>query len=233
MRLPILLSVPHAGLEVPSEAKPFCVLTPRQIERDGDEGAAEIYDLADEVEAFVTTPIARAIVDVNRPADDRSPDGVVKQKTCWLESVYAGPLPETVVRQLLKRYYHPYHTKLAAVAESDLILAVDCHTMAASGPPIGPDPQSPRASVCLGDLNGGSLPEGWIEIIRHSFANTFGAEISINRPFAGGYITQKHHTEMPWVQLELSRAAFAGNADKRQAVLSALRQVCRKLGTVP
>ncbi len=31
MKLPLLLSVPHAGLQVPPEAAPYCFLNPRQI----------------------------------------------------------------------------------------------------------------------------------------------------------------------------------------------------------
>ena len=70
MTLPLLLSVPHAGLAVPPEAEPYCVLSEREIVEDGDEGAAEIYDLESAVVAFHTTDIARAIVDMNRPEDD-------------------------------------------------------------------------------------------------------------------------------------------------------------------
>ena len=47
--LPILASVPHAGLRVPAEVAPRCRLTPQQIARDGDEHAAAIYDIAAEV----------------------------------------------------------------------------------------------------------------------------------------------------------------------------------------
>ena len=71
MPLPILLSVPHAGLRIPGEAKPYCILSPQQIANDGDEGAADIYDLSNEVASFITTGVARAIVDVNRAGDDR------------------------------------------------------------------------------------------------------------------------------------------------------------------
>ncbi len=39
MALPILASVPHAGLQVPSEAADRCLLTPVQIAEDGDEHA--------------------------------------------------------------------------------------------------------------------------------------------------------------------------------------------------
>ena len=69
--LPLLISVPHAGWKIPPEIGSRCILTEEEIIRDGDEGAADIYRLADEVSVFVTTEIARAIVDVNRAEDDR------------------------------------------------------------------------------------------------------------------------------------------------------------------
>ena len=75
MTLPLLISVPHAGLRVPPEAERFCKLTETEIAKDGDEGAAEIYTIESEVECYVTTDIARAIVDLNRAEDDRRKDG--------------------------------------------------------------------------------------------------------------------------------------------------------------
>jgi hypothetical protein len=51
---------------------------------DSDEGAAEVYfDLEKVVEAFCTSGIARAIVDMNRAADDFRKDGVIKTHTCY------------------------------------------------------------------------------------------------------------------------------------------------------
>ncbi|MGD8376962.1 MAG: N-formylglutamate amidohydrolase, partial [Acidobacteriota bacterium] len=108
MKLPLLLSVPHAGLKVPPEAAPYCVLEPDAIVADGDEFARPIYALEDEVEAFVTTEIARAIVDLNRPEDDRRPDGVVKTHTCWNVPVYRPFPPDDVIETLLECYYRPY-----------------------------------------------------------------------------------------------------------------------------
>ena len=92
MKLPLLLSLPHAGLRVPDEVAHLCTLTEREIAEDGDEGAAAIYDLAGDVDAFVTTDVARAIVDLNRAVDDRRRDGVVKTHTCWDVPIYREPL---------------------------------------------------------------------------------------------------------------------------------------------
>ena len=43
MTLPLLLSVPHAGLGVPESVRELCTLSPEDIARDGDEGARQIY----------------------------------------------------------------------------------------------------------------------------------------------------------------------------------------------
>ena len=97
MSEPLLLSVPHAGLTIPSEVANLCLLTKNEIIEDGDEGAAEIYlPLENEVSALVTTVVARAIVDMNRAEDDRGKDGVVKTHTCWDVQIYSEPPSEAI-----------------------------------------------------------------------------------------------------------------------------------------
>jgi len=229
MNLPILLSVPHAGLRVPAEAEPYCRLSAEEIRADSDEGAAQIYSLDDHVTQLVTTDVARAIVDLNRAEDDFRPDGVIKTHTCWNAPVYHAFPPDDVVGELLRRYYDPYHDALAA-PPGDVRLGIDCHTMAATGPPIGPDPGAARPGVCLGDAHGKTLPETWMNLLAASFAKAFGCQIAINRPFSGGYITRHHGAKRPWLQLELSRAPFMTNADKRASLLTALTDFCRQVG---
>jgi N-formylglutamate amidohydrolase len=234
MKLPILLSVPHAGVRVPPEAKPYCRLTRRQIVADGDEGAAEIFGWKQHVAAFVTTDVARAIVDLNRAEDDRRPDGVVKTQTCWNVPVYREFPPDQVVEQLLDRYYRPYHRRLSTGLPADIRLGVDCHTMAGLGPPIGPDPGEVRPHVCLGNGNGDgggglTLPPGWTGHLLGCFRAVFGDAVTTNEPFAGGYITRHHGRERPWLQLEISRAPFMSNAEKSYGVLRALTDFCQKV----
>ena len=102
MKLPILLSVPHAGWKIPSEVEDICVLGQKEILEDGDVGAAEIYNpLKKKVEAFVTTKIARAIVDMNRAEKDFWKDGVIKTHTCWDVPVYKTfPSADTIAGQI-------------------------------------------------------------------------------------------------------------------------------------
>ena len=89
MSLPIILSVPHAGLMTPKDVRDMCILSMKDIINNSDEGAADIYrPLKPEFTGFVSTDIARAIVDVNRAEDDRFKDGVIKTHTCWDVPVY-------------------------------------------------------------------------------------------------------------------------------------------------
>jgi N-formylglutamate deformylase len=228
MALPILVSVPHAGLRVPPEVVSSCLLAPRQIVEDGDEHAAAIYDMAAQVTQYVTTDVARAVVDLNRAEDDRRPDGVVKTHTCQEAPIWRQPLDEAVIETLLAGCYRPYHARLRALAGRGVRLGADCHTMLAVGPPIGPGPGIERPHVCLGDADG-ACPPAWLACLARSFREQFGPRVTINEPFRGGHITRSHAAEMPWVQLELSRAPFATDAEKRRRVLHALQAALRRI----
>jgi len=227
--LPLLVSLPHAGLEVPPELEPYNALPLEEIVRDGDEGAAEIYAISEHVHRFVTTGVARAFVDQNRAPDDRRKDGVVKTHTCWDVPVYRESLPETLVRDLLARYHAPYHERLERELRSGVRLAVDCHTMAAEAPPVAPDPGRERPAVCLGNGGGATAPDELLDSLARCFEEAFGREVRRNDPFGGGYIVRRHAGRVPWIQIELSRAPFAPNAEKRRAVLEALRAWCARV----
>lgn len=230
-KLPLLLSVPHAGLQVPPEAEPYCRLTPEQVAEDGDVGAAEIYDFRDEFKAYESTEIARAIIDQNREPTDRRKDGVVKTHTCWEVPVYDPFPPQDVLDAMLRSYYFPYHRRLTELGESgEFPLAVDCHTMAAFGPPVGPDPGQERPQVCLSNGEG-TCSDEWINSLKNAFQRHFEGDVAINTPFRGGYITRNHAAEMPWVQLEISRAPFATDQEKRRRVLAAITDWCEENAT--
>ena len=220
-KLPLLISVPHAGEWIPPEVRDICVLTEEQIVNDSDVGAAEVYAVEENVEHYVTTHVARAIIDLNRPPDDRRRDGVVKTHTCWMDEVYSTFPSEETVTLLLERYYYPYHHQLTALAKSDVVLGIDCHTMSEVGPPEGPDPGEERPWICLSNADG-TCPRQWFERMGKCLEEQFNGNVSLNNPFKGGYITRSHSKEMPWFQLEISRAFFMSNAEKRKKVLAAL-----------
>ncbi len=227
MRLPVLMSVPHAGLVTPPEVVPLSLLSPEEIAADGDEGASEVYALEQVVTCFVTTDIARAFVDLNRSEDDRSRDGVVKTHTCWNVPIYREPLNEEVTEALLATYYRPYHEQLRRSAR-DMKLGLDCHTMAAHAPPIVQVPGEERPHLCLSNADG-TCPQEWLVMFASCLERAFETEVSINDPFRGGHIIRAHAAELPWMQLELSRAPFLSNEDKRRRLQNSLEQWFRRL----
>ncbi|MEW8287777.1 MAG: N-formylglutamate amidohydrolase [Candidatus Thiodiazotropha endolucinida] len=234
MTLPILISVPHGGTTVPELLVENCRLNHEQIVHDGDEYALEIYSpFEEEVAAFVTTDIARAVLDMNRAKDDIRKDGVVKTHTCWNIPIWKTPITQKEIKWLLDNHHKPYHQQLSAYANKPgILLAVDCHTMAEFGPPVGPDPGVERPQVCLGNANGESCPDEWMVILQKAFQYYFPGKVAINQPFSGGYITQLHGKEMPWVQLELSRGDFATPTQKNLWVRDALIDAVDFLGKI-
>jgi len=224
VRLPFLVSVPHAGLHVPQEVQGICILTTEQISEDSDEGAAEIYfDLEKFVEAFIPSDVARAIVDLNRTADDFSKDGVIKTHTCYDIPVYSEFPSQKIIEQLLAAYYHPYHLKLEQLTnDENITVGFDCHTMNAVGPPVGPDAGKTRPLVCISNADG-TCPDEWLTELAKCFKKVFpGEQVNINSPFRGGYIIRKHSTKLPWLQIELSRNEHISNSEKRDGVIEAL-----------
>lgn len=224
MKLPFLVSVPHAGLYVPPEVRDICILTPEEIFADSDAGAAEIYhDLQESAAASCSSDIARAIVDLNRAADNFGKDGVIKTHTCYDVPVYNRIPSQNLIEKLLTKYYYPYHQKLHPSAYSKKIkIGIDCHTMAEVGPPIGPDAGRQRPLVCISNA-AGTCPDKWLSILAESFQKIFPhGKVNINEPFKGGYIIRSYSTELPWLQIEISRTERVANSVKKAGVFKAL-----------
>jgi len=227
-RSPILISIPHGGFIIPPEVRDMVNLGMRDVILDGDTLATRLFDFREDVEALVETPVARAIIDVNRSPDDRPPenvDGVVKKLTTSGIPIYReGRFPdEDLIEILLDRYYFPYHEELENVQErGEIRLCLDCHTMLPISPCISREPGLQRPIVCLsngGDERGRSQDDGgttcppeWIISMARSFQDHFDdyGEVRINDPFKGGFISRYHHDRkrIPWIQIEINRGLY-------------------------
>ena len=226
---PILISIPHSGDIIPPEVADIVDITGKDIFYDGDAFTHEIYDFGKNVDALIKTPIARAIVDVNRASDDRppeNPDGVVKTVTTNGTPVYReGMFPgNDLVKDLLQKYYFPYHKTLENLLENRSIrLAFDCHSMLERSPVTSVCPGEPRPLICLsnrGNKHGlpvrgrepVTCPSEWIRALAESLRRAFAGEgeVAMNDPFAGGYISRYHyeHSGIPWIQIEINRKLY-------------------------
>lgn len=218
-KLPILISIPHGGTIIPEEISDRVCITKKDLFEDGDAFTREIYGIKGYVAAIVDTPIARAFVDLNRDVDDRpplNPDGIVKSTTCHGKPIYHSDKhpDESLTQTLIKKYYQPYHDKIRKLLADPggIQICLDCHTMEAVGPLIAPDSGHERPLICLGTNHHESCSENVVKHLAKCFQTAFKlnkSDITINRPFAGGFITKTYgNNPLPWIQVEMNRRLY-------------------------
>ncbi len=227
--LPLLISIPHGGTDIPVEVGGRNRLSGRDIFEDGDALTSRIYDVRQRGLIVIAASIARVYVDLNRAPLDRppaNPDGVVKTRTVSGKPVYrAGDsLGDREIRTLLKNYYVPYHRALIqSLRRKPIKLALDCHSMLDQAPASSPRPGIRRPLFCLsngGDSHGEptddvatvTCPPETIRRLAVCIQNAFKVapeDVRINDPFKGGYITRHHGKgRVPWIQLEMNRRLY-------------------------
>ncbi|CAM3948533.1 N-formylglutamate amidohydrolase [Alkalicoccus chagannorensis] len=253
-RLPLLISVPHGGVDIPEELRARSLLTDVDVALDGDTWTKQLFDFEQEAAVYLAQDTARIVVDLNRDPMDRppeNPDGVVKTKTVLGSAVWSEALTETETNQLIQAFHEPYHAALVeASAAAGLVAAVDCHTMLADGPDKNTGGWSARPLICISNRG---LPDGaagtepvtapaeMMEQLRLLLEEVFADEadgtvplVAVNTPFLGGYITQSHgrRSDLPWIQLELNRKLYLPAEPKAvpdDADLARLEVLNRKL----
>ena len=220
--LPVLLSIPHGGVDIPEEIRHRVMIDANDVHDDIDPFVREIYDLGRKVLHVVSTSTARTFVDLNRARDDRppeNPDGVVKTLTCVGKAIFAPgrELDASVTETLLERYYEPYHDRLrSAMRDPAIRLALDCHSMQPVGPVISPDAGRPRPVFCLGNARGAACPQALAQRLADCLRRAFDlreGDVTLNEPFSGGYITRAYGGRpLPWIQVEMNRSQYLAPA---------------------
>jgi N-formylglutamate amidohydrolase len=165
-------------------------------------------------------PIARALIDVNRPLERLgTPDGPVKTRTSYGAAIYKEPLTQEMQQHLVDKYWRVYHNAVHDALEDhagEVKLFIDCHNMAQHGPSAYPDAGQARPLICianLGDTQGEPRPDFEWTLCSAEFAQK-AAEIAeelfgdmellepelgltvptvlLNSPFGGSYIAAHH-----------------------------------------
>lgn len=167
--LPIVQSIPHAGLDAPTEMQDQLLVDATTIYNECDLWADQLYDFthadlqpwwlpgyAPGVLATVSAPIARVFVDANRERDDLdNPDGPIKTQTSYGEPIYRAGISIEQRRALRDRYWQPFHHQLAAALAThagQVRLLLDCHNMAQRGPAAYAFAGAARPLICLANL---------------------------------------------------------------------------------
>jgi N-formylglutamate deformylase len=242
-KLPVLISIPHGGNEVPPELGQRLAIGSKEIFEDSDAYTREIYDLGEKAMYVVKTTIARAFVDPSRSESDRppeDPDGIIKSHTCFGKIIYKPGLEpkKSEIESLLKKYYYAYHHQLQRIINTnrrDIQICLDCHSMAETGPVISPDSGSKRPLFCPGNRFGEAASDAMIRKLRSSFINAFEldeTDVAMNQPFAGGFITRTYgNRPLPWVQVEMNRKFYLRDPYFDSAALTVSSKITEDLNS--
>jgi N-formylglutamate amidohydrolase len=228
--LPILVSVPHAGLAVPEELRPQIVADEQVLRSDADLGVNDLFGGVSEVGAsLLVAEISRLVVDLNRAEGDvdnlsvpehRSPLPDARRGVVWRLSssgrpILARPLSLADLEDRLSRYHEPYHQTLRKTlfelrGRHGYAILVDGHSM--PGLPRGDGGANPkrRADLVPG-CNGGSSCGAPVVEEAERFFRSRGYSVAVDDPYPGGFITRHYgKPEVGWhaLQLEVNRDLY-------------------------
>ncbi len=228
-RIPIILSVPHCGIEFPSDLREQFDPELLSAPDDTDWFVDRLYGFAPSLGiTVISARWSRWVIDLNRHPESEPlyRDGRIITDLCPVTTFLNQPLyrdrrplitdEETTRRKEL--YFQPYHDKLRellaeAHAEFGRVLLWDCHSIRRKVSTIR---KEPFPDLILGSADGTSAHE---ELIKTSLKalSTGGYTLQHNDPFKGGYITR--HYGLPAerqhaLQLEMSKINYMDDLEK-------------------
>jgi N-formylglutamate deformylase len=207
--IPVIASIPHAGLYVPPEIDRMFEEGHRRWLRNTDWYLPQLYSFLPELGlTMVEATHSRYVVDLNRdPSGDLYGSfsrALIAEKTADGVPVYSQP---QALHQLVNRvetYHAPYHAILRnSLAETvqrfGRAFLLDLHSF------MGPI----ENDVCLGNRSGSSCSTYVIEAFHEAFASA-GFDVVRNTPFAGGYIVRAYGNPptVEALQIELRYTAY-------------------------
>ncbi|MDH3623239.1 MAG: N-formylglutamate amidohydrolase [Myxococcales bacterium] len=226
---PVLVEVPHSGLQIPTEIERELDTSPLAVLRDSDLYVDQLYARAPSFGAtLLVSRVSRYVVDLNRGPDDvdsaavpRHPNarhiparGVVWRARTDGTPLLRAPLTVDQFSQRLERYYEPYHRTLRDVASRiqerhGHVVVLAAHSMPSEGRRLGGQPV-PRADVVPG-THGRSTADGRIIDLIDAHFREAGLSVKHDDPYRGGWTTRNYGAPRRGrhvVQIELNRALY-------------------------
>ena len=242
---PLLVSIPHAGTEIPERIA--ARMTPEALRRaDVDWHLPQLYAFVEALGAStIAARFARHVIDLNRPPDDASlypgqdVTGLLPLDTFRKEPLYRpGQAPDAAeVQERRAVYWQPYHDRLRA--ELDRLRAIhgsvvlwDAHSIASRMPRFF-DGKLPDLN--LGTADGRACAPAFQAAVEVEMAAQCAFTHVSNGRFKGGHITRRYGEPERGVhalQLEMCQstymdetAPFAYRPDKAATVQPLLRRM--------
>ena len=235
---PLVFCSPHSGAIYPQALRAATRLDPLTLRKSEDSYVDELFaGVVAQGAPLLAARFPRAYVDVNREPHELDPElfleripafanqqsvrvvgglGTIPRIVADGEDIYAGKLPLAVGLERIELLYRPFHAMLAGLIAQTrrrfgIAVLVDCHSMPSI---VTGQPQSQRPHMVIGDRFGVSCDARLTRVVRDSLSR-LGYEIHLNRPYAGGFITEhygKPATGVHAIQIEINRALYVDEA---------------------
>jgi N-formylglutamate amidohydrolase len=235
---PVVFCSPHSGRIYPKALLEASRLDPHTLRKSEDCYVDQLFEPVVALGApLIAARFPRAYLDVNREPYELDPElfhgrlpafantqsarvigglGTIARIVADTEEIYRERLPLGVAFERIERLYGPFHSALAGLLESTrkrfgMAVLIDCHSMPSAT--IG-QPTGGRPHFVLGDRFGASCDAKLTRFIRDMLQRA-GFEVQVNRPYAGGFITEHYGSPGQGVhalQLEINRALYLDEA---------------------
>ena len=231
---PFVLSSPHSGRVYPEEFLRSSSLDAMSLRRSEDCFVDELFsDAAALGAALLAARFPRAYLDVNREPYELDPELIQEPLPDWAnarsirvagglgtiarivadgQEIYKAPLSLEDALTRIECLHRPYHEALAGLIDRarqrfGYVILLDCHSMPSSQMARVSDA---RPDFVIGDRFGTSCDVGLSRYVKGAL-QAMGYGVQMNRPYAGGYITEHYGRPRRGVhamQIEINRALY-------------------------
>ncbi len=235
---PFIFNSPHSGRVYPASFIRASRLSVQALRKSEDAYVDELFGGVAELGAvLIAAHFPRAYLDVNREPYEldpvlitgRLPDyanthsvrvigglGTIARIVNEHEEIYREPLTLNAALTRINRLYRPYHAALSNLIEKTrhsfgYACLIDCHSMPSY---LNGHSTTARVDFVLGDRFGTSCSGEIIHFIE-AVLKGWGFSVALNKPYAGGYITEfygKPAQNVHAVQIEVNRALYMNEA---------------------
>ena len=226
---PVLVEIPHAGLDVPPALSATVLAPARSLARDADLYVDELYqDAASRGATVIASHVSRYVVDLNRGEGDvdadsvsgarttpKAPRGLIWRLSTDGDACLPRPLTQRELTARLDGVYRPYHAAITRVLERKrarfgFAIVLAAHSMPGSGRASHGDSGSTRADVVPGTQGRTTADQKVIDAVE---AHARGASFTVKHddPYRGGYTTRYYgrpHEGFHAIQVELARRLY-------------------------
>lgn len=218
---PLLVSLPHVGIEIPKELQADYVPHALEVE-DTDWHLASLYAFAKHIGASLIAPrFSRYVIDLNRPPENAPMyPGANNTELCPTRSFSGQPIyraghepDEPEIEHRRRSYWYPYHGALAG--ELERIKAAHGYAVLWDGHSIKSELpwlfEGKLPDLNLGTAGGASCSPTLAAELNHLLATQDKYTYAVDGRFKGGYITRHYgrpHENVHAVQLEMCFSVY-------------------------